>query len=108
MNDVWAHRHLSTGPDTRSRSATARRAPAALAHVAATRRAHLGPAGHAERGVDGGAGDLLEELGAGVGLAGVELGGDLAVLVAVGVLGLDVLGFGVSRRLLRNLLNHRG
>ena len=70
----------------------ARRAPAALAHVAAARRAHLRPAGHAERGVDGGAGDLLQELGGGVGLALVDLRRDLAVLGAVGVLGLEGVG----------------
>src|SRR4051794_17678314 len=82
-------RRTCAGPPSFNRSAAAAGASAALAHVATPRRAHLGPAGHAERGVDGGAGDLLEELGAGVGLAGVELGGDLAVFVAVGVLGLD-------------------
>src|SRR4029078_1648304 len=56
------------------------------ADVAGAGGAHLGAAGHAEGGVDGGAGDLLQELGGGVGL----------------------LGPLVSRRLLRNLLNQRG
>ncbi|MCW2827826.1 MAG: hypothetical protein JWQ67_1442 [Marmoricola sp.] len=46
-----------------STSRAARGASAALTHEARPRRAHLRPAGHAERGVDGYAGDLLEELG---------------------------------------------
>ena len=50
-------------------SAAAAGAPAALTHEAGAGRAHLRPAGHAERGVDGDTGDLLEELGGGVGLA---------------------------------------
>src|ERR1700749_893893 len=66
-------------------SAAAAGAAAAFADVAGAGGAHLGAAGHAERGVDGGAGDLLEELGARVGL----------------------LDLGVWRRLLRNILDHR-
>src|SRR5688572_27435782 len=72
------------------RSAAAARGPAALADVARAGRAHLRPTRHAERRVDGGAGELLEELGGGLRLAGGHLGRDLAGLGAVGVLGLDV------------------
>ena len=50
-----------------SLSAAAAGAAAAFANVAGTRRAHLGAAGHAERAVDGASGDLLQELGGGVG-----------------------------------------
>src|SRR5688500_14310653 len=72
-------------------SAAAACAPAALADVAGPSRTHLRTAGHAERGVDSRAGELLEELGGGLGVAGGHLGRDLAGLGAVGVLGLDLL-----------------
>ena len=88
---VFESPRLRVLADPSSRSAAAGGAAAALADVAGAGGAHLGAAGHAERGVDGGAGDLLEELGGGVGLLG-GLGGDLALLGAVGVLGLDDLG----------------
>ena len=52
----------------RSQSAAAAGAAAALADVAGAGGAHLGAAGHAEGGVDGGPGDLLQELGGGAGL----------------------------------------
>src|SRR4051794_7601243 len=71
-------------------SAATASAAAALADVAGAGGAHLGAAGHAERGVDGGAGDLLEELGGGVGFLG-GLGGHLSLLRPVGVLGLGGL-----------------
>ena len=87
------------GPDVVLGSTAAGGAAAAFADVAGAGGAHLGAAGEAERGVDGGAGDLLQELGGGVGLLHLGLG-DLALVAALRVV--------VSRRLLRNLLNHRG
>src|ERR1700712_3119224 len=78
-------------------SAAAGGAAAAFADVAAAGGAHLGAAGHAEGAVDRVAGDLLQQLGGGVGLAvSTPLdrrdGRDFAALRAVGVLGLEVVG----------------
>ena len=55
-------------------SAAAAGAATSLAEEARTGRADLRAAGEAERGVDRGAGDLLQELGEGVRLAGLDRG----------------------------------
>src|SRR5690242_8243629 len=101
-----------------SSSAAAAGAAAALADVAGAGGAHLGAAGEAERAVDGVAGDLLEELGAGVRRLG-GLGRDLALVGAVAVVGDDglgvdhvggavrVLGGFEARRWRSSHLNHR-
>ena len=58
-------RCVNTGPDANEveSSAAAAGAAAAFADVAGSRWTHLRAAGHAERAVDGAAGDLLQELG---------------------------------------------
>ena len=54
---------LEIGTHPQTRSAAAAGAAAAFADVAGAGGAHLRAAGHAERAVDGAAGDLLQELG---------------------------------------------
>jgi hypothetical protein len=56
-------------------SAAAAGAPTPLAHVARASRPHLGAARHAERGVDLAAGEDLQQLSTGAGVAWDRLGG---------------------------------
>src|SRR5690348_240837 len=76
--------HADSPPFRCYASAAPTRRATPLAHIAAPRGPHLRAAGHAERRVDGGAGDLLQELGGGVGLG---RGGLLELDLDRGVLG---------------------
>ncbi len=89
-------------PHSRPRSAAAAGAAAAFADVAGAGGAHLGAAGHAERRVDRGAGEGLQELGARVSGCRGGLGGRGLVAVAGDRVGLGCLG--VARRPTSTLL----